>query len=109
MASRRTREFNTSIRVSSVLMICRVELQVSFGKGDKFWTNLFPTELVAKHQKDIKRFETAIRWIRRLEVLFALIPIKITLKLWGLSDEFIDYMILPRYVPPPHPMPKSSD
>jgi len=72
-----------------------VELQVSFGKGDKFWTNLFPTELVAKHQKDIKRFETAIRWIRRLEVLFALIPIKITLKLWGLSDEFIDYMILP--------------
>jgi hypothetical protein len=90
-------------------MVCRVELQVSFGKGDKFWTNLFPTELVTKHQKDIKRFETMIRWTRRLEILFALIPIKITLKLWGLSDEFIDYMILPRYVPPLHTMSKSAD
>jgi len=70
-------------------------LQVSFGKGDKFWTNLFPTKLVAKHQKDIKRFNTAIKWMRRLEVLFALIPIKISLKMWGLSDEFINFMVLP--------------
>lgn len=72
-----------------------VDLQVSFGKGDKFWTNLFPTQLVDKHQKDIKRFATAIRWMRRLEVLFALIPIKRSLKLWGLSDEFIIYMVYP--------------
>lgn len=70
-------------------------MQVSFGKGDKFWTNLFPTKLVAKHQKDIKRFNTAIKWMRRLEVLFALIPIKISLKMWGLSDEFINFMVLP--------------
>lgn len=61
----------------------------------QFWTNLFPTELVKNHAKDIKRFQTAIRWMRRLEVIFALIPIKISLKLWGLSDEFINYMILP--------------
>lgn len=73
-----------------------VDLQVSFGKGDKFWTNLFPTQLVQQHQKDIKRFETAIRWMRRLELLFALIPIKISLKMWGLSDEFIIYMVYPR-------------
>ena len=33
--------------------------------------------------------------MRRLEVFFALIPIKYTLKLWGLSNEFIDSMILP--------------
>lgn len=71
------------------------DLQVSFGKGDKFWTNLFPTQLVAKHQKDIRRFNTAIKWMRRLEVFFALIPIKYSLKLWGLSNEFIDSMILP--------------
>jgi hypothetical protein len=89
-----------------------VDLQVSFGKGDKvsisghswrianpqFWTNLFPTKLVDQHQKDIKRFATAIRWMRRLEVLFALIPIRISLKMWGLSDEFINYMVYPRYV-----------
>jgi hypothetical protein len=89
-----------------------VDLQVSFGKGDKvsnlrtkcrradsqFWTNLFPTKLVDQHQKDIKRFATAIRWMRRLEVLFALIPIRISLKMWGLSEEFINYMVYPRFV-----------
>lgn len=64
----------------------------------QFWTNLFPTKLVAKHQKDIRRFQTAIKWIRRTEVLWALVPIKITLKLWGLSDEFIQFMIYPRCV-----------
>jgi hypothetical protein len=79
----------------SVRLLCRVDLQVSFGKGDKFWTNLFPTKLVANHQKDIKRFNTAIKWMRRLEVVFALIPIKISLKMWGLSDEFINFMVLP--------------
>ncbi|ORX39868.1 hypothetical protein BD324DRAFT_597443 [Kockovaella imperatae] len=72
-----------------------VDLQVSFGKGDKFWTNLFPTKLVDKHQKDIARFDTALKWMRRGEVFFAIIPIKVTLKLWGLSDEFINYMIYP--------------
>jgi hypothetical protein len=35
--------------------------------------------------------------MRRLEVLFALIPIRISLKMWGLSDEFINYMVYPRY------------
>jgi hypothetical protein len=36
--------------------------------------------------------------MRRLEVLFALIPIRISLKMWGLSEEFINYMVYPRYV-----------
>ena len=79
----------------SVCSSIRVDLQVSFGKGDKFWTNLFPTKLVANHQKDIQRFNTAIKWMRRLEIVFALIPIKISLKMWGLSDEFINFMVLP--------------
>ena len=61
----------------------------------QFWTNLFPTQIVARHQKDIRRFNTAIKWMRRLEVVFALIPIKYSLKMWGLSDEFVDSMILP--------------
>jgi len=39
---------------------------------------------------------TNIRWMRRLEVLFALIPIRISLKMWGLSEEFINYMVYPR-------------
>jgi len=72
-----------------------VDLQVSFGKGDKFWTNLFPTQLVEKHQKDIKRFNFAIKLIRKLEVFFLFLPISITLRMFGLSTEFINYMIYP--------------
>ncbi|EIW68152.1 hypothetical protein TREMEDRAFT_33043 [Tremella mesenterica DSM 1558] len=72
-----------------------VDLQVSFGKGDKFWSNLFPTNLVASHAKDIARFESAVKWFRRLEVIWAVVPIKISLKLWGLSEQFINYMIYP--------------
>ena len=102
---------------------CRVDLQVSFGKGDKvgcgsategsgsrrivvdtqFWTNLFPTKLVASHQKDIKRFNTAIKWMRWTEAVWALVPIRISLKMWGLSEEFINYMIYPRCVEPREP------
>jgi hypothetical protein len=54
---------------------------------------------VEKHAKDIKRFDMAIRWIRHLEAIFAIIPIKVSLKLWGLSDEFINYMVYPRRAP----------
>lgn len=48
-----------------------------------FWTNLYGTHLVAAHQKDIQRFDTALKWIRRLEAVFAFIPIKISFKMWG--------------------------
>jgi hypothetical protein len=53
----------------------------------QFWTNAFPTDLVAKHQKEIGRFKWAMRTIRWTEAVWALIPIKITLKIWGFSDE----------------------
>ncbi|KAL7420177.1 hypothetical protein Q5752_005143 [Cryptotrichosporon argae] len=72
-----------------------VDLQVSFGKYDKFWTNVFPTQLVEKHQAEIKRFHRAIKIMRAFEVFFAVIPIKISLKMFFLSDEFINYMIYP--------------
>jgi len=32
-------------------------------------------------------------------VFFALIPIKVSLKMWGLSEEFINFMVYPRSVP----------
>ncbi|WRT63367.1 uncharacterized protein IL334_000272 [Kwoniella shivajii] len=72
-----------------------VELQVSFGKGDKFWTNLFPTKLVDSHANDIKRFNRFLKLVRWTEAFWALIPIKISCKLAGLSDEFLDYMLFP--------------
>ena len=47
--------------------------------------------------------------MRRLELLFALIPIKVSLKMWGLSDEFIDYMVLPRYASQAQPAQANFD
>lgn len=73
-----------------------VDLEVSFGKGEYFWTNAFPTQLVDKHQKEIKRFKWAVKFMRALEVFFAIIPIKVSLKMFMFSDEFIERMIYPR-------------
>ncbi|TRM56662.1 hypothetical protein BD626DRAFT_551463 [Schizophyllum amplum] len=72
-----------------------VNLQVSFGKGDNFWTNVFPTSLVAEHQKDIARFSTALKWVRRTELVWALVPIKIFARIWGFSEDFVNAMLLP--------------
>jgi hypothetical protein len=80
-----------------------VNLQVSFGKDDnvsalrvqqrtplktsQFWTNVFPTKLVERHGSEIKRFKFAMRFIRWFEVLFALVPIKVTLRMFFFSTE----------------------
>lgn len=72
-----------------------VKLQVSFGKGNTFWTNVFPTKLLAKHQAEVKRFTTMIKVTRWFELLFALVPIKHIMKLWGFSHEFANTVALP--------------
>ncbi|KAJ4469240.1 FAD/NAD(P)-binding domain-containing protein [Lentinula aciculospora] len=72
-----------------------VDLQVSFGKGHTFWTNVYPTQLVARHSQEIKRFSRALKFIRWFELIFAMIPIKVSLKMFFFSDEFINCMIYP--------------
>jgi hypothetical protein len=58
-----------------------VELQVSFGKGKTFWTNLFPTPLIEKHGKEIKKFLRVLTIVRYLRPVFALMSIKVALNL----------------------------
>ena len=70
-------------------------MKASFGKGDKFWTNVFPTTLLARHQKEIKRFCTMLSIVRWFEVFFAMIPIKYLMKLFWFSDEFANAVALP--------------
>lgn len=48
-----------------------------------------------KHASEIRRFKWAIRFMRWFEVLFAVIPIKVSLKMFFFSDEFINRMIYP--------------
>ncbi|KAL5117692.1 hypothetical protein ACEQ8H_004440 [Pleosporales sp. CAS-2024a] len=72
-----------------------VDLQVSFGKDDIFWTNVFPTELLARHQKEIKRFNRMLKIVRWFELFFAMIPIKILFKIFFFSDEFTNTVAMP--------------
>lgn len=58
-------------------------MQISFGKGEeKFWTNVFPSELVAKHADNIKKFGKALKVIKKAEPLFAVMSVDAMLKLF---------------------------
>lgn len=72
-----------------------VNLQVSFGKDQTFWTNVFPTALLERHQKEVRRLAFALKLMRWFEVIFALIPLKVFFKLWRFSDEFTNTVALP--------------
>ncbi|KAI9729665.1 MAG: hypothetical protein M1818_008418 [Claussenomyces sp. TS43310] len=72
-----------------------VKLQLSFGKDDSFWTNIFPTKLLEKHQSEIKRFSTMLKIVRWCEPFFALLPIKYLMKLFWFSDDFTNRVALP--------------
>ncbi len=72
-----------------------VKLQVSFGKGEQFWTNVFPTQMLKKHAKEVRRFYYMLKIIRTFEILFALLPIKYLVKLFWFSEEFANVVALP--------------
>ncbi|KAI1435472.1 FAD/NAD(P)-binding domain-containing protein [Xylaria sp. CBS 124048] len=72
-----------------------VELQVSFGKDETFWSNVFPTQLLTRHQREVGRLTTVLKIIRWFEVVFALLPLRLVLKLFLFSDEFINTVVLP--------------
>ncbi|KAG8885383.1 hypothetical protein FRB98_001837 [Tulasnella sp. 332] len=72
-----------------------IQLHVSFGKEQGFWTNVFPTQLVERHRNEIKRFYWALRIVRNLKIVFAIIPVKVFLGIFWFSREFTDFMVLP--------------
>ncbi|KAK0636000.1 hypothetical protein B0T17DRAFT_65881 [Bombardia bombarda] len=72
-----------------------VKLQVSFGKGDQFWTNVYPTKLLERHQGEARRFSRMLSIIRWFELFFVLMPIKYLMKLFFFSYEFANAVVLP--------------
>ncbi|CAH0016543.1 unnamed protein product [Clonostachys rhizophaga] len=73
-----------------------IQLQVSFGKGeDGFWTNVFPSNLVSKYAKDIKRFGFFLKVVKWAMPVLGLIPISIMLRLFLFSKDFGDKMVYP--------------
>ncbi|KAL7272645.1 hypothetical protein RUND412_004534 [Rhizina undulata] len=69
-----------------------VNLQVSFGKGDNFWTNVFPTKIIEKNRRYIRRFAWIYSWAG---ILMALVPIRVVMRVFGFGQEFVDFMVLP--------------
>jgi predicted NAD/FAD-binding protein len=72
-----------------------VKLQVAFGKDNLFWSNVYPTKLIERHQKEVKRFFRMLSIVRWFELFFALLPIKYLTKIFGYSDEFANTVALP--------------
>lgn len=72
-----------------------VKLQVAFGKGETFWSNVYPTKLLETHQKEVARFARMLGFIRWFEILFALLPIKYLFKLFWFSDFFTNTVAMP--------------
>ncbi|KAF2223320.1 hypothetical protein BDZ85DRAFT_261370 [Elsinoe ampelina] len=72
-----------------------VTLQVSFGKGDIFWTNSYPTKMLERHQKEVVRFFKMLKIVRAFEIFFALLPIKYLVKLFRYTEEFANIVALP--------------
>ncbi|KAH8108063.1 FAD/NAD-P-binding domain-containing protein [Cristinia sonorae] len=73
----------------------QVGMQISFGKDKDFWSNVFPTELTTQFQKDIVKFGTALKIIKKLEVVFALIPVHVMLRIFRFSKDFGEKMVYP--------------
>ncbi|KAH9942253.1 FAD/NAD-P-binding domain-containing protein [Epithele typhae] len=72
-----------------------VGMQISFGKGEHFWSNVFPSQLVAEYQKDIARFGGALKTIKRLEPFFAVVPVHVMLRMFRFSTGFAERMVYP--------------
>ncbi|KAI0259481.1 hypothetical protein BC834DRAFT_627943 [Gloeopeniophorella convolvens] len=73
----------------------KVEMQISFGQGEDFWTNVFPSPLTERLAPQIRKFGRVLRTVKRLEGALALLPIRALLRLFGLSKDFGERMVYP--------------
>ncbi len=55
----------------------------SFGKGEHFWTDVFPSPLTARLAHDICKFGRVLKTVKFLEGVLALIPKYALLRLLG--------------------------
>ncbi|KAI0300062.1 hypothetical protein B0F90DRAFT_1817851 [Multifurca ochricompacta] len=69
--------------------------EISFGKGENFWTNVFPSPLTERHAADIRKFGRVLKTVKLLEVVLALLPVYALLHLFGLSKDFGERMVYP--------------
>jgi hypothetical protein len=70
-------------------------MQISFGTQSTFWSNVFPSPLIRTFESDIQKFGRALKTIKRLEPVFAFIPIRRMLTLFRFNPDFGDRMVYP--------------
>ncbi|KAM5530388.1 hypothetical protein V8D89_015949 [Ganoderma adspersum] len=89
--------FANSLRIFRTLGFeaTEVGMQISFGKGHNFWSNVFPSKLVAEYQEDIVKFGRALSVIKTLEPAFAIIPVHAMLRIFNFSSGFGERMVYP--------------
>lgn len=73
-----------------------VDVKVSFGTGDRQWSNHAEVDnIITKHKKEIGRFGKILWWMDKLPVLFAFLKIKTFLWLFRFSESFGNDIIFP--------------
>ncbi|EJF65173.1 FAD/NAD(P)-binding domain-containing protein [Dichomitus squalens LYAD-421 SS1] len=89
--------FANTLRMFKILGFeaTEVGMQISFGKGEDFWSNVFPSKLVAEYKKDIAKFGRALSVIKTFEVAFAMIPVHAMLRIFRFSSGFGERMVYP--------------
>ncbi|KAI0275499.1 hypothetical protein BGY98DRAFT_992293 [Russula aff. rugulosa BPL654] len=69
--------------------------KISFGKGEHFWTNVFPSPLTERFAADVRKFGRVLNIVKLFEVVLALLPIYALLRLFRLSKDFGERMVYP--------------
>jgi phytoene dehydrogenase-like protein len=70
-------------------------MSVSFGKDSNNWTNVADSPLLQSMRPEISRFGAVLRWIHRLELVTAFVPIDPLLKILGFSADFRHRLVIP--------------
>jgi hypothetical protein len=70
--------------------------QMTFGRGtENFWTTVFPTPLIQKHEEDIKRFRKLLKLTKVSRKLFWSMPLKTFLRIFRFDKEFGEKILYP--------------
>ncbi|KAK1926729.1 FAD/NAD(P)-binding domain-containing protein [Papiliotrema laurentii] len=90
-------QFYNTIRMFDILGFkpTPVGMQVSFGKDKYYWSNVYPSQLSRSFASDIKKFGRVLKIVKMFEVIFALIPVHLLLRIFRFTPDFGERMIYP--------------
>jgi predicted NAD/FAD-binding protein len=73
-----------------------VNMTVAFGKAQSTWSNVgAPSELVQRMQPHIERFGRVLRWVDRLNFVYAFVSISTVLRSFSFPADFGERMVYP--------------